>query len=234
MKRLLLGAMVALLAYSANAQPCANKVDIKGLPLETFPATGGKSDLFAVMLSGDGGWRSIDEHVTDPLRAAGIPVVGFMTPPFFEERKTPEESACALERVIRYYAAAWHRDRVVLLGYSRGADVLPFLVSRLPAELRAKVRLTVFMGLESTIDFKYHSPWGLGRFIEEPQFPVHPEVEKLRGSRMLCVYGLEESDALCKKLDAGLVKAVSFPGTHHFDGRYAEIGALILKELAAK
>jgi type IV secretory pathway VirJ component len=224
-------ATLLLSALAANAQPCAGRVDVKGLPLLELPATAGKSDLFAVMLSGDGGWRSIDEHVTAPLRAAGIPVAGFLTPPYFEDRKTPEESACALERVIRYYSATWHRDHVLLLGYSRGADVLPFLVSRLPPDVRAKVRLTVFMGLESTIDFKYHSPWGLGRFIEEPQFPVRPEVEKLRGSRMLCVYGVEESDALCKKLEPGLVKSVAFPGTHHFDGRYAEIGALILAEL---
>jgi type IV secretory pathway VirJ component len=226
-----LSALLLLSAFAANAQPCAGRVDIRGLPLLELPATAGRSELFAVMLSGDGGWRSIDQHVTDPLRAAGIPVVGFLTPPYFEERRTPEESACALERVIRHYSTAWHRGKVVLLGYSRGADVLPFLVSRLPVDVRAEVRLIVFMGLESTIDFKYHSPWGFGRFIEEPQFAVRPEVEKLRGSRMLCVYGVEESDALCKKLEPGLVKGVAFPGTHHFDGRYAEIGALILKEL---
>jgi hypothetical protein len=37
----------------------------------------------AVMLTGDGGGRRIDAKVTDPIRARGIPVVGFSTPTFF-------------------------------------------------------------------------------------------------------------------------------------------------------
>jgi len=40
-----------------------------------------------------------------------------------------------LTRILRHYLPAWNRQKVVLVGYSMGADVLPFLISRLPADL---------------------------------------------------------------------------------------------------
>ena len=94
---------------------CPTRVDISDLPLVELP-TSKTSDLFAVMISGDGGWRRIDRKVTDELRAGGVPVVGFLTPDYFRTRRTPDESACALERVIRHYQLQWRRSKVILIG----------------------------------------------------------------------------------------------------------------------
>ena len=44
------------------------------------------------------------------------------------------------DRMIRYYLAHLDKQRVLLIGYSQGADVLPFAVNRLPAATRAQVR----------------------------------------------------------------------------------------------
>jgi len=205
---------------------CLSRADVTGLPLIELAAENPGDDTFAVMLSGDGGWRRIDEKITDDLRRNGIPVVGFLTPDFFRERKTPAQCACALERVIRTYALRWHRSRVLLVGYSRGADVLPFMASRLPEDVRASIRLIVFMGLEPRIDFKYHSFLTFG-LIKEPQFPVRPEVEKLRGLPMLCVFGEKEKDSICHQLDPSLVTPLPEPGAHHFAGQYGEIAEAI-------
>ena len=183
------------------------------------------------MLTGDGGWRRVDAKVTDPIRARGIPVVGFSTPAFFRERRTAEESACALERILRTYMLRWNRSRILLIGYSRGADILPFMGSRLPADLREHVRLVAFLGLEPTIDFRYHPSWIPFYHPREVQFPVAPELEKMRGYRMLCVYGEGETDSLCRSLDPHLIRKLSEPGGHHFDGRYEEIGNAIVDAL---
>lgn len=207
---------------------CTPRVDISDLPLVELP-TSKTSDRFAVMISGDGGWRRIDRKVTDELRAAGFPVVGFLAPDYFRTRRTPEESACALERVIRHYQLQWRRQKVILIGYSRGADVLPFMVSRLAEDLRPSVRLIALLGLEPMIDFKYHPFW-LPRLHREPQFPVRPEVEKLRGRNVVCVYGEKERDSLCHALDPGAFKIVREPGSHHFAGQYRDVADVILRE----
>jgi len=42
--------------------------------------------------------------------------------------------------MIRYYLAHLAKKRVLLIGYSQGADVLPFAVNRLPAATRKRWR----------------------------------------------------------------------------------------------
>jgi type IV secretory pathway VirJ component len=227
MKRLLVLLLLLCAAPLFAEERCDALVDVSGLPLVELPARG-SGDRFAVMITGDGGWRRIDDKVTDVLRAEGIPVVGFSAPGYFNVRRTPEESACALARVIRHYSLRWKRSHVVLIGYSRGADVLPFLVSRLPADLRASVSVVALLGLEPTIDFRYHPSWIPFYHPHEAQQPVAPEMEKLRGTNVLCVYGEREHNSLCPKLDPAAFRIVREPGSHHFAGRYAEVGRAIL------
>jgi len=237
MKRIgfiLLFLAAASVRAAAPDERCAGRADIAGLPLVTLEAKV-PSDRFAVMVTGDGGWRRIDQKITDRLRAAGIPIVGFIASDYYRKERSPEESACALERVIRYYENQWHRSKVLLIGYSRGACVLPFMASRLPSDLRESVQLIALLGLEPTIGFKYSPAWSLSAYShKEPQYAVREEVEKLRGQNVLCVYGAKEKNSLCHALDRKAFKIVAEPGGHHFAGKYRDIADIILIESAGR
>jgi type IV secretory pathway VirJ component len=236
-KRLLFILLILSAAAARAAAPderCSARADITDLPIVTVDAKT-PSDRFAVMVTGDGGWRRIDRKITDRLRAAGIPIVGFIASDYYRQRRTPEESACALERVIRYYSIHWHRSKVLLIGYSRGADVLPFMASRLPGDIRESTQLIALLGLQPAINFKYSPAWNLSAYThKEPWFPVMPEVEKLRGQNDLCVFGAKEKDSLCHALDKGAFKIVAEPGGHHFAGKYRDIADVILIESAGR
>lgn len=225
MKRL----AICILLAAPSLFACDGRVDIRDIPVIELLSRKA-SDRFAIMLTGDGGWRRIDRKVTDPMRAQGIPIVGFIASDYFRTRRTPEESACALERVIRFYKLRWHRENVILIGYSRGADALPFMVSRLPADLRKSVRLVALLGLESWIDFKYSPFWSPAHYFQhEPRFAVLPEMEKLRGANVVCVYGEKEKDSLCHSLDPKAFKIVREPGGHHFAGKYRDVADVIVR-----
>jgi type IV secretory pathway VirJ component len=232
--RRLLFALALLGATAARAQApaehCLGRADVSGLPLVELPATRQHGDRFAIMISGDGGWRRIDTKVTDKLRADGMPVVGFLANDFFRTRRTPDDCGCALERVIRYYRIVWKKPNVVVIGYSRGADVLPFMASRIPADLRPTIKLIALLGLEPMIDFKYSPSWWFWHTKKEPQFAVKPELEKLRGMNILCVYGEKEKTSLCHQLEPGLAKVLREPGGHHFAGKYHDIADAIIAE----
>ena len=198
-------------------------------PVIEWPATG-TSDRFAIMVTGDGGWRRVDAKVTDKLRANGIPIVGFIASTYFQTRRSPDESACALAQLIQTYQQRWHKRRVILIGYSRGADVLPFMINRLPPDIRSSIQLTVLLGLEPWIDFEYHPIWTWAHYTRHaPQYSVLPEAERLRGEKVLCVYGEREKDSLCDKL-AGF-KTLRLPGGHHFAGHYDAVADAILNAL---
>lgn len=223
-----LAAFDSLAAHAAAARPPAPPADLGGLPIIEVPAAGGQaaSDSFAIVLSGDGGWAGLDKDVAQALSAAGIPVVGLDSLRYFWSPRTPEGLAADIDRLIRYYLAHWSKRRVLLIGYSQGADVLPFAVNRLPAETRARVALTALMGMSEHALFEFH----LSSWISDSSsgLPTLPEVERMSGARVECIYGEDESDSLCPKLDPKRVLAVRRKGGHHFDGDYAGLARAIL------
>ena len=202
---------------------------LAGLPLREFPAKK-SGDTIAIILTGDGGWRRIDDRLTRNLNAHGVSVVGFLTPDYFHERRTPLESARALERTIRSYQLLWHRPRVILIGYSRGADVLPAMISRLPPSLQARTRMVALLGASPKVEFEFHvSDWM--RSTSKSGYEVKPEIEKLTAQRILCLSGEDDKDSLCRMLSGPRISVVILKGSHHFDGGYEKLANIILAHL---
>jgi type IV secretory pathway VirJ component len=206
------------------------RAPVSDLPLVEVPAKGGAAgDTFAVILSGDGGWAGLDREVAGALSERGIPTVGFNSLQYFWKARTPDASARDLERILRHYAAAWNRPKVLLIGYSFGADVLPFLAARLPADLAQRVELIALLGPSKKADFEFHVTDWLGG--GDSGLPVLPEVQKLHGKPLLCLYGTDEDDSLCHDVRPPLGKSVAFAGGHHFGGGYAAVADQILREV---
>ena len=207
--------------------------DVTNLPLVEVRARGTPASMLAVMFSGDGGWASIDRDVGEQLASRGIDVVGLNSLRYFWTRRTPDGAAADLDRILRHYLAAWHARRIVLLGYSRGADVLPFLASRLPRSLRDRVAAVVLLGPTMRVDFEFHLSDWIGNAERTTELRVGPEVEKLRGMPVICVYGKDEPDSLCPALPHGLATVLARPGGHHFGGDYDAIVARVLETAGA-
>ena len=209
----------------------AGKDALRDLPLRIVPAKGPGTDTLAVIITGDGGWTKIDREIARYLGDHGVPVVGLLSIRYFWNRRTPEGAAADLERIINHYRAVWHKERVLLIGYSRGAGVMPFIVNRLAPEVRDRVGLVALLGLGGKIAFQVHWQDYLGSSFEINDRPVLPELNKLRGVKVLCIYGQAETDTLSKELDPRVVQVVTVPGGHHFGGRYEAVAELILKEM---
>jgi len=212
-----------------SASTAAEAPGISDLPLIEVPASGAPTDTMAFIASGDGGWASLDKQVAGVLASEGIPVVGMDTLQYYWHPHPPEESARALERILRHYLAIWGKHKVLLIGYSFGADVLPFMASRLPAELKARVGMIALIGPGIDTSFEFHIGDWLGKERADA-VAIQPELEKLRGQTILCIYGAKESQSLCPLLPEGLARLDKRPGRHHLGGAYKAIAAKILAE----
>jgi len=227
-ERLVIPAPVAAQPTAPTAtQPSA---DVGDLPLVEVPARGEPTDTLAVIVSGDGGWAGIDRELGDAIAGRGVAVVGLNSLQYFWKKKTPEIAGRDLERILRHYLAAWVKEKVVLAGYSRGAEVLPFMANRLPGELRSRVVLLALLGPSPSGEFEFHVGDWLGGGGSKNELPVRPEIEKLSGTPILCVYGEAERDSLCPELPASLATVVQLKGAHHFGGGYKAIADTILRE----
>ncbi len=220
---------LALLVLALPRAAHAQQSDVKDLPLIEARAKT-PSRTIAVFLSGDGGWASIDKAISSALRKHGVSVVGINSLKYFWRTRTPEGGAADLARVMRHYRAAWNADTVIVIGFSRGASVMPFLVNRLPDDERSHVGLMALVGAEHTAGFKYHllDIFGAGSSKGEP--PALPEIQKLAGVRVICFYGEKEDDTLCPELKEPHV-VVRLGGGHHFDGNYGAIGERIYQQM---
>jgi len=54
-------------------------------------------------------------------------------------------------------------------------------------------------------------------------YQVEPEIEKLKGFKVVCFYGRDEEDAICPRIEAGTVELQPMAGGHHVDGDYGKI-----------
>lgn len=211
---------------AASAPPPAAVGD---LPLIEVPAKGSPRDLLAIMLSGDGGWAGLDREVAGELAARGVPVVGWDSLRYFWVPRTPEGAARDLDRVIQHYAQAWHKSAVLLVGYSQGADTLPFMLNRLTAESRRLVKATALIAVSKEAIFEFHLTHWLG--TPTGGLPTMPELEKGGMGVVLCVYGSDEKDSPCLELKAPDLHKVLLPGGHHFNGDYGNVAQSILSAL---
>lgn len=218
---------ILLLLFSAGVAAAATT---PALPLVEVPATRGTSDTMVVFVSGDGGWAFIDREISKVLAANGMPTAGLNALQYFWKKRTPDESSRDLAAIISRYLGDWHKSRVLLVGYSRGADALPAMVNRLPAETQARVRMIVLIGLSPKVEFEFHvADW---MHNSSAGMPVKPEVDKLGSHHVLCLSGEDDQDSLCRDLTGRPnIEIITLKGAHHFDGGYSKLGQIIIEHL---
>ena len=222
-------------SYRRIANPAAvtpSLADTADLPLVEVPARAAAApklrDVFAVLLTGDGGWAGLDQDVASELAERGVPVVALNSLKYFWKARDPDGAARDLQRVIREYGRRWGRSDALLVGYSFGADVLPFLYDRLDADTRSNVRGVALLGLAANASFEFHvAEWIPGRGAEG--LPTVPEIERMSTARVLCLHGREERDSPCPALRGAGVHVVAIDGGHHFNGDYGGVVRQILE-----
>lgn len=211
--------------------------DISDLPLVELPAAH-PTDMLAIVISGDGGWRDLDKTIAEALQKQGIAVVGWDSLRYFWSEKPPAQTSHDLARVIKTYSARWHAKHIALVGYSFGADVMPFAYNRLPDALRSKVSYMSLLGFAPDADFQIRVTGWLGMPASDKALQVQPELAKVPPSIVQCVYGADETDTLCPALANTGIDVVKTNGSHHFDGDYSALAEKIItgwkKEIASR
>jgi type IV secretory pathway VirJ component len=221
-------AFAKLTSARSSARIAPPPAALGDLPVVEVAAQPGSapSDAFAIMMSGDGGWAGLDQDIAAALSAKGIPVVGLDSLRYYWTARTPEGLAADTDRMIRYYLSRLAKKRVLLIGYSQGADVLPFAVNRLPDTTRTQVSLMAILGVSEHALFEFHVSSWISDDNSGP--PTLPEVNRISGIPVLCIYGEDEHDSLCPVLDAKKFTVVKVKGGHHFNGDYAGLANQIL------
>lgn len=204
---------------------------VADLPLTTVSdSTAPRTDTMAVLYSGDGGWAGLDRTVAQALAQRGIPVVGIDSLSYFWTARTPDEAARDLGRILSHYSAQWQRPKVILTGYSFGADDLPFIFDKMVPPWRDSVTRISMLAPSGKADFQFH----LANWLDisgGKAMPIAAKIAQIHDVPMQCVRGASESDSPCVSLASAGTAQIVIPGGHHFGGDAEKLAGAITNGL---
>jgi type IV secretory pathway VirJ component len=220
--------------WSANTAARARSCDsaaIAALPLIERPATSDTNQVLVVLLTGDGGWASADEGVSRALLSHGAAVVGMNMRSYLSRSRSPDEFAGDVTCIAESYMARWRRPWLMLLGYSRGADLAPFAASRLTPDLRRRITTLTLVSPGHWAGFRFHLIDLVRDVHRADDLPVAPELEKLKDLSILCIAGRHDSGALCPGLTGDNLQVITLEGGHRITGGYDAMGEWLVQGL---
>jgi len=200
------------------------------LPLIEMPSP--ERDVAVLILSGDGGWVDLARDIADELSSRKFAVIGFDTLQYFWNKQSPETASADLNRIVTAYQTGWKKKKILLVGYSWGADLLPFMVRDLPESTRQAVAGVALIGPSRKTEFEFDVA-ELERNSEATGALILPAVKKLAPLPVLCLGGLNEHESVCRAIERSQaelpnVKVQMLEGGHMFGRERGELLDLIL------
>lgn len=218
----LLFSFTLLLSFSGKSFSQTNK---DALPVSVFKGSDTtKPVLFYI--SGDGGWNKFSTAFIQSLNSKGYEIIGLNAREYFWHKKDAKQTANDMASIITSHMKAVKNKSFILIGYSFGADVMPFVVSHSPAGTMDQLRHIILMSPSANTDFEVHLSELLGVGYGSGD-SVPDEINKIT-QPVLFVFGEKEDDFPIKDIRIKNYKTEKLPGGHHYDGDPAAVCNLIL------
>ncbi|SEM84110.1 virulence protein (VirJ) [bacterium A37T11] len=180
-----------------------------------------------IYFTGDGGWNDFSQQIAENINQKGYTIFSIDSKKYFWEKKTPEEVAIMISGIFKTFPADFKEKQIVVAGYSFGASVLPFFISRLPILEQHTIKKVFCLSPSGYADFEVKVTTMLNISAENKNYPVIPELKKLNHNQVYIFFGKEEN-----KRDITLFKnsgfnLTLFPGSHG----YNKDAATVTKEI---
>jgi len=206
-----------------------NKIQTSSMPLIENMPENITSDYYVIFLSGDGGWATIDKEITKNLNKEGIPIIGVNSLKYFWRKKTPDRFADDIKNLISTYNNKLGKNKVILLGFSLGANMIPFANSRIAKE-NSSIIYSALLSPTKKTEFEIRfTDWIPGNTKEEG-FSILEEIKKTPNLPGLCIAGEEDSDSVCHENLPDNFNIKKVKGSHHFNEDYLAVSSILLEE----
>lgn len=182
-------------------------------------------------ITGDGGMVRFDTKMSREYKANGYSFIALSSLKYFLTVKSPAKVAKDMIPLIQSYLKEWNKEELVLVGFSFGAEITPFLFEKLPPELKEKVKMVVLLTPSKTSDFRIHVRDMIGLDKKNEVYDVAEETSKIKSTKILAIYGKKEKKVFLKNSDQPNVKLLYIRGGHDFKDSKT-VFDLIMKELS--
>ena len=181
-------------------------------------------------ITGDGGMVRFDSKMSKEYKTNGYSYIALSSLKYFLTVKSPAKVAKDLIPVIQRYFNEWNKEKLILVGFSFGAEITPFLFEQLPPELKEKVKMVVLLTPAKTSDFHIHLRDMVGLDKKDETYDVAEETAKITTLKVLAIYGKKEKNNFLRNNDQPNIKVLDIKGGHDFKDSKT-VFDLIMKEL---
>lgn len=185
------------------------------MPVKVLPGSDTSKPLI-FYISGDGGWNKFSNSFLTTMNGKGYPVVGLNAKEYFWHKKDAVITARDMNDLLSVNARQMKADKIIMIGYSFGADVMPFFATRISKDIQSKLKYIVLMSPSGETDFEVHVSELLG-IRKAGGDSVPAEINKI-SCPLLMVFGEKENDFPFSKITIKNYRLSLLPGGHHYDG----------------
>ncbi|PSL47230.1 virulence protein VirJ [Chitinophaga niastensis] len=208
----LFGCLFLLTAMQVKAQN-----GISNLPVQAKAPLANSTAPLILYITGDGGMKKFSVNIIEAFHQKNYPVVALNALKYFWNKKTPQQAANDVVNLIRYYQLQWNNNHgVVLIGYSLGADVLPFIYNRLAPGVENEIQQVVLLSPSRFTDMEVHVSDMLGKSSTRGM-SVPAEINRITGKPLLLIFGADEKDFNFSDLTVQHYRKLILPGGHTYD-----------------
>lgn len=200
------------------------------LPVVVLPTSADENMPMVLMITGDGGWKNFDPRLAGQFVGEKVPVVALNALHYFWTKKTPDQTTAAVEKLLGQYMNQWHKNSFILVGFSFGADVLPFVVNRLPENILEHCKGVALFSPGPSTDFEIHISQMLSNHQHWP-YNVVNEMEAMKPIKLLCFFGDQEHEFPVKIISRPHWQLVYLKGGHHYEKNTDNIAGIVLEKL---
>jgi type IV secretory pathway VirJ component len=181
-------------------------------------------------ITGDGGVNDFSTGLCSALHRKGYDVCALDARSYFWHRKTPAQATDDINRFVTAKLAGRDNIELIFIGYSFGADVLPFILNTLPVNTQERIWATVIIGSSGSTDFEIHWADLVGK-TTVGKMEVVPEINKLRQQKIVIIDSKGDSSLSVGKIVLKKYIHVVLQGGHHFGGKTDSLANVILKHI---
>lgn len=195
------------------------------LPLKEWK--GKLENTFVFYITGDGGFNNFSNDLGSEISKSGYETIALNAKSYFWDKKSPRTVASEISKVISEKLHTGKYDDFILIGYSFGADVMPFIENEFSAEIRSKLKSVILLSPSSTTDFQIRLMDMFGKSAKR-SMDVLSAINQMHVPKMTIFFGSDEKDFPTDKIHLKNIKVIRLPGGHHYEGNIKELSSVVI------
>ncbi|EEI90837.1 bacterial virulence protein (VirJ) [Sphingobacterium spiritivorum ATCC 33300] len=188
---------------------------------------------FILFFSGDGGLNTFSSNLCSAFANKGYGISAVDSKKYFWNKKSPQQLATDMTIYLHKILDKRPNTQFVIAGFSFGADAVPFLVNRLPGDLKNKLYRAIMIEPSTSTDLEIHLADMVGRSHVKRSLNVIAEINKIENTQTLLLMGNDTRDFPSSQLITKHLRIQVLKGDHHFDGHEDEVANAVISELTS-